>query len=136
MINSFENKLNETLKTILAPIIEKYSKSSFENLEVFIKYNFIRNFENFSLYKPFNGIPAKFRMNLSAINVQKPSNFIGNVFKPLQNFLLMNLLIDETQNIVKKEVLDRVFKNFQSLIQDILKSSQKSEELMAKFVKS
>lgn len=73
-------------------------------------------------------------MNLSSINVQKPSNFIGNVFKPLQNFIFMNLLIDKANSIVKKQVLDRVFKTFQNLIQDILKTSQKSEELMTKFV--
>lgn len=73
-------------------------------------------------------------MNLASINVQKPSNFIGNVFKPLQNFLLTNLLSEKNNEIVKKEVLGRVFKAFQSLIQEILKTSQKSEELMTKFV--
>jgi len=84
--------------------------------------------------QPFNGIPAKFRMNLASINVQKPSNFIGNVFKPLQNFILSNLLLEKANEIVKKIVLDRVFKSFQTLIQEILKTSQKSEELMTKFV--
>jgi len=54
-------------------------------------------------------------MNLSSINVQKPSNFIGNVFKPLQNFILMNFLTGKAIEIVKKEVLDRVFKSFQML---------------------
>ena len=56
-------------------------------------------------------------MNLATINVQKPSNFIGNVFKSLQNFILSNLLSEKGNDIVKKEVLDRVFKSFQTLIQ-------------------
>ena len=73
-------------------------------------------------------------MNVATINVQKPSNFIGNVFKSLQNFILSNMLAERGNEIVKKEVLDRVFKSFQTLIQEILKSSQKSEELMTKFV--
>ena len=44
------------------------------------------------------------------------------------------MLAERGNEIVKKEVLDRVFKSFQTLIQEILKSSQKSEELMTKCV--
>ena len=73
-------------------------------------------------------------MNYATTNIQKPSNFIGNIFKPLQNFVLLNLLHDKTNEMFKKQVLDRIFKSFQSLVQEILKTSQKSEELMNKFV--
>lgn len=73
-------------------------------------------------------------MNYTNINVQKPSNFIANIFKPLQNFIILNLLNEKASEMLKKEVLDKVFESFRSLVQEILNSTIKSQELMNKFV--
>lgn len=73
-------------------------------------------------------------MNYTNINVQRPSNFIANIFKPLQNFIILNLLNEKATETLKKEVLDKVFDSFHNLVREILNSTIKSQELMNKFV--
>ncbi len=65
----------------------------------------------------------------------RPSNFTGNILRPLSNFLQSQKLDEGNQKIIKQGVIQIVIGSYEKLVGSILQSSMKSEELMNRYVK-
>ena len=114
-IHDILTKIDETLLLFLDNIVHKTAKSCIENLEA------------------FHGITAKFRMS-NRNPPTKPSNFVSNIFRPFINFLQNNSISGNLKEVLSSVIVQTVMKNFENLLVQILKSTEKSESLMNKYV--
>lgn len=115
LMGEFQNLIEQSLRQAVQPVSELIYKQCQKNLE------------------PFNGVPAKYRMTNKEMPTT-PSNFVWNIFYPLNQFIQNNRLEGQVKRVVEFNVVNKIYDKFVLIAREILDTVQKAESVLSKYV--